>query len=111
VCSMRREGNGDEPERVTYMTIDDFANTLRDQLISSGKAAESMVQDLEEKRASGLFGHISTAVHASVMTQYRKSAEQLLAIAPGDGVALTALDHAEKLTARIAKGASYPPQG
>jgi hypothetical protein len=32
------------------MTIDDFANTLRDQLISSRKAAESMVQDLEEKR-------------------------------------------------------------
>jgi hypothetical protein len=93
------------------MTIDDFANTLRDQLISSGKAAESFVEELKENRGSRLFGHISTAVHASVMAQYRKSAEQLLAIVPGDGVALAALDHAEKLTARIAKGASYPLQG
>jgi hypothetical protein len=89
------------------MTIDDFANTLRDQLISSGKAAESMMEDLEEKRSSGLFGHISTAVHASVLAQYRQTAEQLLKLVSDDTIALSALKHAQELGMRV--GGSLPP--
>jgi len=85
------------------MAFEDFANNLRDRLISTGKAAEDMVADLEDKRNSGLFGHLSTSVHASVMAQYKKDAQQLLAIAPNDDVAKTALNHVAELIARIAK--------
>ena len=93
------------------MTIDDIANNLRDQVIGSGKAAETMVQDLEDKRRSGHFGHISTSVHAGVIEQYRQSARQLLSMSPGDNVALSALEHAEELVTRVSKAALPSTQG
>jgi hypothetical protein len=85
------------------MTSDDFTENLRGRLADEGKAAEGLVERLEHDRASGAFGTISTVIHASVIAQYRKSAEQLLRVVPGDSAALAAVEHAKGLTTRITR--------
>jgi hypothetical protein len=76
---------------------------LRERLAYEAHAAGNLIDNLEHDRASGLFGVISTVTHASVIAQYKNTAEQLLRVAPGDNAALTALKHVEELTGRTSK--------
>jgi hypothetical protein len=87
------------------MDTSDYLNNLRERLEREGNALEDMVKTLERQRASGAFGGISTVAHASVVAQYRNTADQILQLAAGDEAANAAIVNATELSKRIAKAA------
>ncbi len=74
---------------------------LRGQLEHQRTTLETLVEELERNRSSGVFGHISVLPHATSIDQYAKLAENLLYLAPDNQQALDAIKHADQLRQRI----------